>query len=137
MAESSDSGDIERWHRRFAIECNNRAWELAVATPSSERDRELIDVAHASAYHWGIAGSPLNHMRACMLLAEAHALVGFGESALRYAEEMRPFFLSNDTPDWELAFTHTIFAHAAFVAGDIEAYRRAYADALRAAVSDR
>jgi hypothetical protein len=39
-----------------------------------------------------------------MLLAEVHALLGFGKSALGYAEEMREYFLRVGAPDWETAF---------------------------------
>jgi hypothetical protein len=126
------SGDPQSWHRYFAIECNNRAWDLAVRARTPEEDRELLNAAHASALHWQAAGTELNHMRARMLLAEVHALLGLGPSALDYAWEACDYFLSRETPDWEVAFMHAIYAHAAAVAGDEEGHRSAYAEAQRA-----
>jgi hypothetical protein len=137
---STQPSDSERaaWHKRFAMECNNRAWELSTATRSAADDREMLDVAHASAWHWAKVGSELQRMRATMLLAEVHALLGLGERALAHAEEMRAYFLAQDSPDWEIAFSHAIYAHAAHVAGRASEHRDAYAqaEAALAAIAD-
>ncbi|MES2631727.1 MAG: hypothetical protein V4669_02080 [Pseudomonadota bacterium] len=120
--------------RKFAMRCNNRAWALsAQASRTPAEDREMLNAAHASAYHWGQVGVEQNLMRATMCLAEVHALLGHGATALAMAQEMRDYFLPRaDTPDWELAFTHAIYAHAAHVAGDKAAHGAAYQDAVRA-----
>jgi hypothetical protein len=137
---STQPSESERaaWHKRFAAECNNRAWELSSATRSAAEDREMLDLAHASAWHWGKVGTELNRMRATMLLAEVHALVGLGERALGHAEEMRAYFLAHETPDWEIALAHAIYAHAAHVAGRAAEHRDAYAqaEAALAAIAD-
>jgi hypothetical protein len=124
--------DPALWHRYFAIECNNRAWDLSVSARSTADDDEMLNAAHASAFHWQIAGNELNHMRAKMLLAEVHASVGLGKSALEYANDVRRYFLSRETPDWEIAFTHVVHAHAAYAAGDAALHRNAYAESVRA-----
>jgi len=80
-------------HRNFAIECNNRAWDLCVQVRTAAEDEELLNAAHAAAFHWGHAGNERNHMRATMLLAEAHALLGLGPTALAYANRMKGYFL--------------------------------------------
>ena len=139
MSERTSDDEREAWHRRFATECNNRAWDLSVAARSTAEDREMLAAAHASAWHWAAAGTELNRMRATMLLAEVHALLGMGERALAYAEEMRAYFLAaGDTPDWEIAFSHAIYAHAAHVAGRAAEHRDAYAqaEAALAAIAD-
>ncbi|MCZ6619526.1 MAG: hypothetical protein O7E57_15495 [Gammaproteobacteria bacterium] len=132
MPHIPEGTDPEDWHRYFAIECNNRAWELAVQPRSEERDREMLNCAHASALHWNVAGTELNDMRARTLLAEVHALLGFGSSALVYADQVRAFFLDKDPADWELAFIHTIHAHAAYVAGRSDLHVSSYEEAVRA-----
>ena len=124
MPETTE--DNQAWHKRFASECNNRAWDLSTAQRTPQQDQEMLDAAHASAWHWAKIGTELNRMRAVMCLAEVHALLGHGAIALAYAQEMRGYFLSHDTPDWELAFTHAIYAHAAAVAGKAGEYRAAY-----------
>ena len=111
MSQQQSESERAAWHKRFAAECNNRAWELTTAARGAPEDREMLDVAHASAWHWGKVGSELNRMRATMLLAEVHALLGMGERALANAEEMRTYFLAHESPDWEIAFAHAIYAH--------------------------
>ncbi len=131
MPHIPESTNPEDWHRYFAIENNNRAWEFAARSRTEEEDREMLNSAHASALHWNVAGTELNHMRAKTLLAEVHALLGFGSSALAYVEEVREFFLNRDSADWELAFLHTIHAHAAYVAGEFDLHASVYAEAVR------
>ena len=48
----------------------------------------MLDVAHASAHHWAHAGDELNRMRAAMLVAEVHALLGMGPTALALADDL-------------------------------------------------
>lgn len=124
--------DTQAWHQRFAAQCNNRAWELSTAQRSPQQDKEMLDAAHGSAWHWAKVGTELNQMRAAMCLAEVHAVMGHGALALAYAQEMRAYFLGRDTPDWELAFTHVIHAHACAVAGLAGEHRAAYQAALAA-----
>lgn len=124
--------DSPEWHRHFAAVTNNRAWELATSDRSSADDLEMLNAAHASAYHWAATGDELSVMRARMLLAEVHCLVGLGRTAYEYAQEMSVYFKSAETPDWELAFTHTIHAHACYVAGKTEEYSASYASAIQA-----
>ena len=134
-----DNSDPLAWHRHFAMEGNNRAWQLSVEPRDPVKEREMLNAAYGSAWHWEVVGTDLNRMRAKMLLAEVHALLGHGTSALAYAREMREYFLSkSDTPDWEVAFTHTVYAHAAHAAGELAPYRAAYQEAVAAiaAISD-
>ena len=122
--------DVEpaSWHRHFAAEANNRAWELAeLPQRDAAQQVEMLDVAHAAAWHWAAVGNELNRMRSTMLLAQVHALAGDGGRALAYATQMRQFFLARpDTPDWELAFAHAIFAYAAHAAGQKQLHAEAY-----------
>jgi hypothetical protein len=132
MPHVPDQPDLALWHRYFAIECNNRAWDLSVRMRGPAEDEDMLNAAHAAAFHWRIAGNELNHMRAKMLLAEVHASVGLGKSALAYANDVCRYFLSRETPDWEIAFTHVVQAHAAYAAGDGALHRSAYAESVRA-----
>lgn len=125
--------DTPRWHKRFGSACNNRGWALSVQparTPAE--DREMLDVAHAAAWHWGQIGTELQRMRAGMLLAEVHALLGFGASALALAEAMQSYFLARDCDAWELTLMHAIHAHAAHAVGQAEEHRQSHAAALAA-----
>jgi hypothetical protein len=67
-----------------------------------------------------------------MLLAQVHALCGWGAVALQEAERVTAYFAGRDTDDWEIAFVHTIHAHAAAVAGDAKLHRSAWGAASTA-----
>jgi len=130
MGDASE--EVTTWHRGFAAAANNRAWELSVQTRNAAEDQEMLNAAHASAWHWTKVGSELNRMRATMLLAEVHALLGLGQSALAYADEMRNYFLGVQSPDWEVAFVYVVHAHAASAAGESEKHRCSYGLAVAA-----
>jgi len=132
MSDEKGFEEARAWHRRFAAGGNNRAWDLSVQTRSSAEDQEMLNAAHASAWHWTQVGTELNRMRAVMLLAEVHSLLGFGRSALAYAEEMRTYLLGISSPDWEVAFVHVVHAHAASAAGETEKHRASYGLAVAA-----
>jgi len=132
MSTSPDDAQSAEWHKRFAASCNNRAWDLAEQARTKAQDREMLDAAHASAWHGSQVGTELHRMRAQMLVAEVHALLGMGPSAYVLAEEMRGYFLARDTPAWELALTHAIHAHAAYAAKRPEEHRRSHAAAVAA-----
>jgi hypothetical protein len=132
MGDTTASEGATVWHQRFAAAANNRAWELSEQTRNVAEDQEMLNAAHASAWHWTKVGTELNRMRATMLLAEVHALLGLGLSAMAYAEEMRAYFLGVQSPDWEVAFVHVVHAHAASAAGETEKHRASYGLALAA-----
>jgi hypothetical protein len=126
MSDGKTLEDATAWHRRFAVASNNRAWDLSVQSRSGAEDQEMLNAAHTSAWHWWKVGTELNRMRATMLLAEVHALLGFGKSALGYAEEMREYFLRVGAPDWETAFVRVVHAHAASAAGETAKHRMSH-----------
>ena len=133
MPKTPEDTRPESWHRYFAATANNRAWELAELPPKDVDAREVLNAAHAAAWHWQVVGNELNHMRAVMLLAQAHAMAGLGATALAYAEEVRSYFLAlPSTPDWEVAFVHVVHACAASAAGSAEQHARSHAEAAKA-----
>jgi hypothetical protein len=115
MSDAPAPEELEKWHKWFAVECNNRAWRLAEqAARSPAEDEEMLHCAHAAALHWGKVGTELHQVRATMLLGQVHALVGDGKRALHYAREAFSYLTEHeDSPPWELAFAHAVLANAA------------------------
>lgn len=128
-----DDTSPDHWHRWFAASANNAAWVMAERADGEFDPFELLNAAHAAAWHWQQTGTELNRMRARMLLAQAHAQCGLGVTALRWAEDMRTYFLGKpDTPDWEIAFAHVVHARAAWAAASRDAHAASCREALRA-----
>ena len=119
MADAPTDEEIRQWHRRFAVEANNRAWRLSeAAARTAADDAEMLNAAHAAAMHWSKVGTDLHAARAAMLLGHVHALLGHGDIAMRYASATFDYFTSHKCADWELAFTHAVLANAASAADD-------------------
>jgi hypothetical protein len=79
--------DLAQAHRWFAVEFNNRAWNL-IEQDSRAADEvdEMLHAAHASVMHWRAIGTPLNAQRGENLLATAYLRAGKAEPALRHAQ---------------------------------------------------
>jgi hypothetical protein len=132
MSERPSTDEIAKWHRWFAISCNNRAWELVErAQRSPSESHELLHAAHAAAWHWARVGTDLNEARAQMLLGMAHALAGDGGLALRYATLAFNYFNEHEAPVWEQAFVHATLAAAAAAAAQRDLHVEHYAEAKR------
>lgn len=128
-------------HRRFGSACNNRGWALADRPErTADEDRELLDTAHAAAWHWSRVGTELQRRRAAMLVCQAHAALRLGGApALEAATVLRDWFLArDDTPDWERAFAHLVHANAAAAADDAPAHGDSWqrSEAAIAAIAD-
>jgi hypothetical protein len=130
MSEQPSQEEVSKWSRWFAVECNSRAWELSEQPQrSSAEDLEMLHAAHAAAFHWSKVGNALNTARATMLLAHVHAFLEHGEVALDYAQQSHAIIISGGSPDWEMAFSHAVLAHAAYAAGEAALYAEHYAQA--------
>lgn len=130
MSEQTNPETTRQWHRTFAVECNNAAWDLAARedrTPAD--DRQMLSAAFAAAYHWAQIGNPLNDARADMTLAHVLALLNQGAMALEYARRSLSFFEAGSGEDWDLAFAHAELAHAAAKCGDHTLHSYHYARA--------
>jgi hypothetical protein len=136
MPHIPETTNPDDWHRYFAMESNNRAWELA-SKPSrtASEECEMLTRAHASAHHWAAVGKDLNITRAKYLVAEVHALAGSAHIAERLAGEVLEFFDPETTDDWEMAYVYTIQAHALARAGDDAARKTSYERARSAVES--
>lgn len=136
MAEANNDQDVATWHRRFAVDANNRAWQLSeAATRSGAEDQAMLEAAHAAAYHWRKIGTDVHVARAEMLLAHVHALLGHGTIAMPYARASFASVTSRESPDWEIAFAHAVLANAASAAADAPLHAHHYALAKKLGTS--
>lgn len=131
--------DLARAHRWFAVEFNNRAWDLVEKdSRTADQTQEMIDAAHAAAIHWKAVGTPLNEQRAEGLLAAAYLKAGRAKPALRHAQRglalSEQNAASGETPfDRAVALAAAAAAHA--LAGDASEGERLRALAHEAAAA--
>ncbi|MGV3533259.1 MAG: hypothetical protein ACO1QR_12875 [Chthoniobacteraceae bacterium] len=124
-AEGSDGGQIsiEEFHRKMAVELFNAVWALLEKENRNcaENDR-MIHAAHASRFHWEIAGQPINWGIGEWQVSRVHAVMKQQDTALYHA-----FRYLEIAEDYALGPFHVAYAH--------EALARAYAidDSAKAA----
>lgn len=139
MAEAPTPEDTDKWHKWFAVECNNRSWRLAEQTTRSPaEDEQMLNSAHAAALHWAKVGTELHRARAAILLGQVHALVGDGKRALQYAREAFAYVTEHESPGWQVAFAHAVLANAAAANDERSLHKTHYAraKALGSALTD-
>jgi hypothetical protein len=104
------------FHRTMATQANGRTFELL---ESREDDALMIHAAHASAYHWALAGTSLNCARAEYLCSRAYAFAGPGAEALRHARRCAELLAdAPEVQDFDRAYAREATARALACTGD-------------------
>lgn len=113
------SSEKQTIHKEFAINLFNETWELIEKENRSQKDVDhMIHAAHASRYHWQIAGNALNIARGEWLISHVYAMLNRVEPCLYHADRCLQITLENDIRDFDLAFAYEAMARACDLAGD-------------------
>lgn len=111
----------EEWHKKEAVDNFNKTWELIDKTNRSHEDTiEMIHRAHASRYHWGQIGTPLEFLRGEWQISRVYALTGIAESAILHGKESLRLCRENKIGGFDLAFAYEAVARAYHVINDTE-----------------
>ncbi len=78
----------------------------------------MIHAAHASRYHWGVVGQPVNLARGEWQISRVYAILHRSEPCLYHAIRCLQITLDNDLQDFDLAFAYEAMARACHLAGD-------------------
>lgn len=117
----SDSKNLteQELHKRLAVELFNGTWELLDKTDRSPDDnREMLARAHASRWHWGKVGTPLEFERGDWLISRVYAVLNQAPMALDYARKCLEVCEANGYADFDIAFAHEAVARALALSGD-------------------
>ena len=110
-------------HRALGSGLFNRTWDLlAIEHRTAAQDDELIDTAHASAWHWCQVGNPANEARGHWLCSRVYAVLGMGETALHHARRAVAIVEAGGAgiEDWDGPAAAEAMARALAVSGDLE-----------------
>ena len=124
--------------RQLAVDLFNRAWTLMETDErTSDRDDELVNTAHASAYHWTQVGTPANRARSEWQLSRVYVVLGRVEPALHHARRCREICEASPEAmeDWDLPYAHEALARAHALAGEADEAGRHAAAARELAAS--
>ncbi len=106
------------WHRKQAASLFNHVWRLIEKkrrTP--EEDEEMIHAAHASRYHWGVVGKPVQVAIGDWQVSHVYAVLRRSEPALYHARRCLAVCRAHRIDDFPLAFAYEALARASAVAG--------------------
>ena len=126
-------------HRRLAVDLFNEVWRLLEKLDRSPADGlEMVHAAHASRYHWGIAGDARNRAIGEWQIARVYAILHRPEAARVHAAEALRLSQEHDLGAFMLATAHEALARAAMAAGDAAAFdhHRAASEQAGVAIDD-
>ena len=105
--------------RQLAADLFNLVWELLERPGRTvEEDDRMLHAAHASRYHWGQVGQPMQRAIGEWQCARVYSVLGRAEPALHHARRCAEIVAANDVPQWLVASGHEGLARAHAVAGD-------------------
>lgn len=112
-------GLAEDQHRRCAVDLFNAVWDLMVREDRSpEESDEMVHAAHASRWHWGVAGKPVNQARGEWQISRVYAILSRPESAMHHAERYLAMCEEHGLSEFDRAFAHEAIARAAAISGE-------------------
>jgi hypothetical protein len=120
--------------RKLAVDLFNHVWTLLEKRERARgEDDEMLHAAHASRYHWGVVGEPVNFSRGEWQCSRVYAVLGRAEPALFHAQRSLDLCLEHGIGDFDLAYAYEALARAHRVAGNEAELRRNLEAARRAA----
>jgi hypothetical protein len=112
---SLDAGD----ERQLAAGLFNYVWSLLDKPGrSADEDDQMVHAAHASRYHWGIAGGPQQWARGEWQCARVYAVLGRFEPALHHARRCLQLTSEHDFGPFDSGCAHEALARSYQVIGD-------------------
>lgn len=109
----------KRIHHKLAVDCFNSTWDLLDRKDrTSVDDANMIHTAHASRYHWGQIGTPLEFQRGEWQISRVYSVLSLGEAALRHAELCHDTCTKNGIGDFDMAFACEAIARAHSILGN-------------------
>jgi len=126
-------------HRALGAGLYNRTWDLMeIEDRTADQDDELVDTAHASAWHWRQVGNEANASRAHWILSRVYAVLGRGPEALHHARRQNELLElgGEGFEPWDAPSAAEAMARALAMAGDTAGALawKAKAEALIAAI---
>ncbi len=112
-------------HRELAVSLFNHVWELLEKDDRTKaEDERMLHAAHASRFHWGEVGEPLNLAIGDWQISRAYAALNRPQSSLHHARRCLEIIEENDVGGFHLASAYEGMARAYSVAGRMNECRR-------------
>lgn len=105
-------------HRKLAIDLFNLTWSLLDKKDRTrDEDDKMIHAAHASRFHWGEAGTPLEFERGEAQVSRVYSVLKRSEPAICHAKRCLEICKAHSISDFDIAFGYEALSRAYAVAG--------------------
>jgi hypothetical protein len=112
-------------HRKFAVDLFNLVWSLLDKPDRTvQEDDKMIHAAHASRFHWGEIGTPVEFERGEWQISRVYAVLRRPQAALYHAQRCLDICTEHNIGDFDIAFAYEAMARASAVAGEPSNCRR-------------
>jgi hypothetical protein len=109
----------EEEHKKFAVDLFNLTWSLLDKKDrTKEEDDKMVHAAHASRFHWGEIGRPLQFERGEWQISRVYSVLRRSEPALYHARRCLEICKENNIGDFDIAFAYEAMARAHAIAGN-------------------
>jgi len=109
------------WHKQFAVDLFNLVWDLMDKEERTKDDNlKMLHAAHASRFHWGEIGTPVELERGEWQVSRVYSLLDHAQSAIYHAELCLEICKTNGIGDFDLAFAYEALSRAYAVSGDFQ-----------------
>ena len=112
-------GLTRKEHKKLGIDLFNLTWSLLDKKDrAKEEDDKMVHAAHASRFHWGETGTPLEFERGEWQISRVYSTLKRSESALYHAKRCLDICKENNIGDFDIAFAFEAMARAHAIAGN-------------------
>ena len=134
--------DKEKWHRKQSVDLFNETWNyLGKKDRTSEEEDLMVNLSHASRYHWGVRvendwdATPINLGRGDWQLSRVYAVLGDGKRAVHYGKNYLDICKKEGIKNWDLAYAYEALARGYAVVDDAK-NKDKYLDLAKKALDD-
>ena len=105
-------------HKKFAVNAFNLVWDfLDKKERTQEENDQMVNAAHASRFHWGEIGTPLEFERGEWQISRVYSVLNRSEEARYHAQRCLDICKKSNIGDFDIAFAYEAMARSAAVAG--------------------
>ncbi|MFX0097583.1 MAG: hypothetical protein ACFE7E_07470 [Candidatus Hodarchaeota archaeon] len=109
----------QEYHRKMGVDLFNLVWSLLDKKDrSKEEETRMIHTAHASRFHWGEIGTPINFARGEWQISRVYSVLNRSQAAAYHGKRSLEICKKNNIGDFDLAFAYESLARAYAVGGD-------------------
>jgi hypothetical protein len=116
---------MDKFHQEQAVTLFNQSWELLLKEGRNRQDEDiLVNMVHASLYHWRQIGKPINILRGEWMICHVYTLLKHKEEALYHADNVLRLMDEQKPEDWDLAYCYEAMARTQAMLGNKEQFSK-------------